>query len=189
MSRKLPLSRQSPPVSSSGCRSVSRAALENSGNSSRNRIPPVASEISPGFGLLPPPVSAWTDTVWWGARNGRDPDQVALWLRQEMRSHCRSSRSRCSPATSSPGMIVGILLASMVFPAPAGPTTRRLCFPAAATSAARLRSGCPDKFREIHLVAVHGILQIRPCLPAAPPAYRPLSGQAPPGDVSDPGSP
>lgn len=28
-----------------------------------NKTPPVARDISPGFGRLPPPVRAWADTV------------------------------------------------------------------------------------------------------------------------------
>ena len=31
--------------------------------SQRNKTPPVARDISPGFGRLPPPVRAWADTV------------------------------------------------------------------------------------------------------------------------------
>ena len=44
-------------LSSRGCLSISRVGLENSGSSSRNRIPLCASEISPGLGLVPPPDS------------------------------------------------------------------------------------------------------------------------------------
>lgn len=43
--------------SSSGWRSVSSTCLGNSGNSSRNMTPLWASEISPGFGIRPPPIS------------------------------------------------------------------------------------------------------------------------------------
>ena len=44
--------------SSSGCRMTSRTVLLNSGNSSKNRTPLLASEISPGCGIPPPPTKA-----------------------------------------------------------------------------------------------------------------------------------
>ena len=43
--------------SSRGCLNASRVLRENSGNSSKKRIPLCASDISPGFGEPPPPRS------------------------------------------------------------------------------------------------------------------------------------
>lgn len=43
---------------SSGSRSTSSTPLSNSGSSSKNKTPCIATEISPGRGLLPPPTSA-----------------------------------------------------------------------------------------------------------------------------------
>ena len=57
--------------SSSGWRSVSSAALLNSGSSSRNSTPLWARDISPGRGIPPPPESDTVDAVWWGLRKGR----------------------------------------------------------------------------------------------------------------------
>ena len=51
---------------SSGSRRASSALRENSGNSSRNKTPSCASEISPGLGGEPPPTSATALQVWCG---------------------------------------------------------------------------------------------------------------------------
>ncbi len=59
--------------SSSGWRSTSSVLRLNSGNSSRNKTPLWASEISPGWGVLPPPTRPASLTEWWGDRNGRVP--------------------------------------------------------------------------------------------------------------------
>ena len=50
-------------LSSMGCLNTSSASLLNSGNSSKNKTPLWAREISPGLGLLPPPAKATFDTV------------------------------------------------------------------------------------------------------------------------------
>ena len=52
--------------SSSGWRSTSSVFRLNSGNSSRNRTPLWAIEISPGCGVLPPPTSPASLTEWCG---------------------------------------------------------------------------------------------------------------------------
>ena len=46
-----------------GCRSTSRVCLLNSGNSSQNKTPLWANEISPGMGFVPPPTSATSEMV------------------------------------------------------------------------------------------------------------------------------
>ena len=53
-----------------GWRKTSKTDLENSGSSSRNKTPLWAREISPGFGILPPPISETADAVWWGDLKG-----------------------------------------------------------------------------------------------------------------------
>ena len=77
--------------------------------------------------------------MWWGARKGGTV----------------SGSPRRSPATewifvasmeassSSAGRIPGSRSAIIVFPLPGGPTSSRLCSPAAATSAARTAPSCP----------------------------------------------
>jgi hypothetical protein len=58
-------------LSSIGWRITSRTRVPNSGNSSKNKTPLWANEISPGFGIFPPPTKpAWL-IVWCGARKGR----------------------------------------------------------------------------------------------------------------------
>ena len=56
--------------SSIGWRRVSIVARENSDNSSKNSTPLCASEISPGWGMLPPPERPAEEIVWCGALNG-----------------------------------------------------------------------------------------------------------------------
>ncbi len=63
--------------SSSGCLSASTVVRWNSDSSSRNRIPRLASDASPGRGGLPPPTSPAAEIVWCGARNGRVNNQPA----------------------------------------------------------------------------------------------------------------
>ena len=43
---------------------------ENSGNSSKNKTPRLASEISPGFGNVPPPTRETAEALWCGDRKG-----------------------------------------------------------------------------------------------------------------------
>jgi len=56
---------------SKGSLKISMAYLGNSGSSSKNRTPPLASDNSPGTGYFPPPANAWMLLEWWGLRNGR----------------------------------------------------------------------------------------------------------------------
>ena len=58
-------------IASIGSRSDSSTRRLNSGNSSRNRTPLCARDISPGLGSVPPPTRAAADAVWCGALNGR----------------------------------------------------------------------------------------------------------------------
>src|SRR3989304_8831747 len=57
--------------SSIGWRNASKTCLGNSANSSKNKTPRWASEISPGLGTLPPPIKPIWLGVGWGLRNGR----------------------------------------------------------------------------------------------------------------------
>ena len=49
--------------SSKGCRKASKVARSNSGNSSKNKTPRWASDISPGVGCDPPPTSPIREVV------------------------------------------------------------------------------------------------------------------------------
>ena len=52
---------------SRGSLSASMVFLLNSGNSSKNKTPLWAREISPGLGMeCPPPISATSLAEWWG---------------------------------------------------------------------------------------------------------------------------
>ena len=128
--------------SSSGCRSASRTARENSGSSSSRRTPWWASVASPGRG---PDCrhrrSAAADAVWCGARNGG----------VRIRPACAGEHpgDRVDPrdleraSSSSGGRIPGSRRASIVFPIPGGPASSRLCLPAAAISSTRRARSCP----------------------------------------------
>src|SRR3990167_4806130 len=56
--------------SSIGCLNASKTCLGNSANSSKNKTPLWAREISPGLGTLPPPIKPIWLVVWWGLRTG-----------------------------------------------------------------------------------------------------------------------
>ena len=109
---------------SSGCRSASRTSRLNSGASSRKRIPRCARLAAPGrISPDPPPTIAAFDDVWCGAQNGG--------------TVTRPSPGFSAPATewidvtsiaavaSSRGRIVGSRSASIVLPAPGGPSSDR----------------------------------------------------------------
>ena len=122
--------------SSSGWRRASRAARPNSGSSSRNRTPWCASVTSPGLGGTPPPTRPDAEIVWWGARNGRF---ITSPPRARPATPCTLVISIASAIVGG-GRIPGSRRASIVLPAPGGPTMRRLCPPAAAISSARRAS-------------------------------------------------
>ncbi len=56
--------------SSSGCRRPSSTSRRNSVSSSRKSTPLWASDTSPGWGLVPPPINAADEVVWCGALKG-----------------------------------------------------------------------------------------------------------------------
>ena len=57
-------------LSSKGPLKTSNVFLLNSGSSSKNNTPLCAKQISPGFGILPPPTRDIGDIVWCGALYG-----------------------------------------------------------------------------------------------------------------------
>ena len=57
--------------SSNGWRRPSRTLRRYSGISSRKRMPLWAREISPGRGMVPPPISPASEMEWCGDRKGR----------------------------------------------------------------------------------------------------------------------
>ena len=121
--------------SSSGCRIASSTDGANSPNSSRKRTPRLARLTSPGRSTpLPPPVSETGEAVWWGARNGGARAVGPLGSGSPTAERMRAT-SRASSVASG-GSRPGRRLASMVFPAPGGPTMSRWWAPAAATSSA-----------------------------------------------------
>ena len=125
---------------SSGSRSASSAARGNSGVSSRNSIPPCASEISPGRGGEPPPTSAGALAEWCGARTGLWPK---AWASKPCAVRpCKAALTRASSASIG-GRMPGRRCASIDLPVPGGPMSSRLCEPAAAISSARLAPAWP----------------------------------------------
>ena len=126
--------------SSSGWRSTSRTFFLNSGSSSRNSTPLCARLTSPGFGIVPPPMSPASEIVWWGARKGRTATRGLPSILPA--TECIFVVSMASSKLIS-GRIVTMRWASMVLPEPGGPTMMRLWPPAEATSRARLAWLCP----------------------------------------------
>lgn len=121
---------------SRGSRRTSSTRRSNSGNSSRNRMPRCASEISPGLGLLPPPTRATPEAVWCGERNGRRR-QVARSKGSRSLTERIAAVSMASDSLSG-GSSPGRRAASIDLPVPGGPIISRLWPPAAAISSARL---------------------------------------------------
>ena len=127
--------------SSRGWRNTSIAFLENSGSSSRNKTPLWANEISPGFGMFPPPERPAAETVWWGARKGR------VWIKEVFGGiipamECSFVVSMVSSNVIG-GKIEGKRFASILFPEPGGPISSTLWPPLAAISNARFAWVCP----------------------------------------------
>ena len=106
-------------LSSSGPLKTSNVFLLNSGSSSKKRTPLCARLISPGFGILPPPIIEIPEIVWCGERNGllmikevsfsRFPAILCIFVVSSASSKVKS------------GKILGILLANMVLPDPGVP--------------------------------------------------------------------
>ena len=104
-------------------------------------MPLCAKLISPGCILAPPPMSATSEMVWWGERNGRVEMSVAP-LSNFPAMECICVVSKLSASVSG-GKIEGKRFAIILLPQPGLPTSNRLCPPAAATSKARFTAGCP----------------------------------------------
>ncbi len=122
--------------SSSGWRNASSAATGNSPSSSRNRMPWVASETSPGRSdQLPPPTSETTEAWWCGARKGGRSNRAPSGSVPPAAEWTRVTVNASSGVSG--GSRPGRRSASMVLPDPGGPTMRRWWRPAAATSMAR----------------------------------------------------
>src|SRR5690606_1593375 len=127
---------------SSGSRSASRTRAGNSGASSRKSTPPWAREIAPGRATPePPPTIAAVEAVWCGFSNGARRSSPASASKRRS-SEWIAETVKESSADSS-GRIPGRREAIIVLPVPGGPSSRRWCSPAAATSAARRACACP----------------------------------------------
>jgi len=126
---------------SSGARNASSTSRRNSQSSSRKSSPRWARVISPGRGGVPPPIRPAALIVWWGARNGRPAGRPAPSRPVALAIRATSSAS----ASPSGGRIEGSRLAASDFPAPGGPTISSEWPPAAATSSAWRRCGCPRR--------------------------------------------
>jgi site-specific DNA recombinase len=124
---------------SSGSRRASRAALGNSGSSSRNKTPLCASEISPGRGGEPPPTSATALAEWCGLRVGRC---AQLSNKKRPAKDAIAALSRASSVFIG-GKSPANRCASIDLPEPGGPTNKALCPPAAAISRARFAPAWP----------------------------------------------
>ncbi|OEI69459.1 hypothetical protein Cus16_0063 [Curtobacterium sp. ER1/6] len=125
---------------SSGCRSASSTARGNSGASSRKSTPRVARDTAPGRTVPdPPPISDTAEAEWCGASHGGRVVQDAAPCPATERTAATSSAASSSRSGSSPGS----RSASMVFPAPGGPTNSAWCPPAAAVTRARTPTGFP----------------------------------------------
>ena len=127
--------------SSIGWRITSSAERLNSGNSSRKSTPLCASDISPGWGMPPPPTNAASEIVWCGLRNGRCAIRDVL-AGSLPATECILVVSNASCKLNG-GNMVGSLFASMVLPAPGGPMSIALWPPAAAISSARFTFSYP----------------------------------------------
>ena len=128
-------------LSSNGPLNTSSVFLLNSGNSSKNNTPLWAKLISPGLGILPPPINELPEIVWWGALKGLVVIK-ATSLSVLPATLCIFVVSKASSKLKS-GNIVGILLAIIVFPDPGVPIRRQLCPPADAISNALFIFSCP----------------------------------------------
>ena len=124
---------------SSGSRSASSAMRLNSGNSSRNKTPWCASDISPGRGGFPPPTNATALAEWCGLQVGRMPHCAMSKRPAKERTAALSRAWSSSIGGSKPAK----RCANMDLPEPGGPLISTECPPAAAISSARLAADCP----------------------------------------------
>ena len=97
----------------------------------------------PGRGLGPPPTIAGADAPWWGARKGGTETSARPGGSNPETEWMRVTSSASSRA--SVGRMPGSRRASIVFPVPGGPMSRRLCEPAAAISSARRARSWPRR--------------------------------------------
>lgn len=100
--------------SSNGPLNTSNVFLLNSGSSSKNNTPLCAKQISPGFGILPPPTRDIGDIVWCGALYGLVV-MSDVFFGSIPATLCILVVSNASSKLKS-GKIDGILLAIIVFP-------------------------------------------------------------------------
>ena len=140
---------------SSGSRSDSSTARLNSGNSSRNNTPRCARLTSPGRACGPPPMMALAEAR--VVRRAKRPLPVVRARRSRACSPRRWRRHRALRCPSSGGSRPGRRCASMLLPVPGGPTSSRLCPPAAAMISARLAAACPRTSARSEPGSVHEI--------------------------------
>ena len=124
---------------SKGSRSASNALRANSGNSSKNKTPWCAKEISPGRGGEPPPTKATALAVWCGDPVGRWPQ------RESSKRPAKLAMAALSKASStlSGGNKPAKRCANIDLPEPGGPLSRTECEPAAAMVKARFGPAWP----------------------------------------------
>ena len=106
---------------SKGCRNTSKLLRSHSANSSKNNTPLCANEISPGFGIVPPPTKATALEVWCGLRNGRCRKRVKSKPRPDTDAIAALSIASSSEAI---GKIPGRRDANNVFPQPGDPINK-----------------------------------------------------------------
>ena len=127
---------------SNGSRIASTTSWRKSGNSSRNSTPEWVRLSSPGRTWPdPPPTMLTLLASWCGAEYGGRTSMPFPGSRVPAREWIAVSSSDSSSERS--GRMLGRRSASVVFPAPFGPESRRWWPPAAATSMARRASPMP----------------------------------------------
>jgi hypothetical protein len=92
---------------------------------------------------VPPPTIDVLDALWCGDSKGGRTRKAPKFETPKPASECTALTSRASPTARS-GNIVGNRSASIVLPAPGGPTIKTWCAPTADTNSASTMSGCPS---------------------------------------------
>ena len=100
----------------------------------------MAREISPGFGICPPPISETADAVWCGALKGGFVISALSSKRPDMEEIFVTS---IASSKSSYGRIVGNLFAAIVFPEPGEPSIKIFDLAQAEISRALFKFSCP----------------------------------------------
>ena len=126
--------------SSSGWRSASRACARNSPQLVQEQHAAMRERDLARPRAGPPPTSAADEAPWWGARNGGAGPPRRRRQRADGRVDARHLERLVVVEV---GQHPGSRRASIVLPAPGGPTSSRAWPPAAASSSARRASGCP----------------------------------------------